>query len=139
MAKVSIAEATARDVIDDDTVVERRLLAALQQTEREMSAVIRVVEQTVWRAAQDGEVSADEVATILHALRAGRERLLARMREHRDTAAESLDRNRLVAGLLCLHVAGIDPRSPKAAARLAELPTLLARFVAAEDPEDLVA
>jgi len=121
MAKLSLAEATARDVIDDDTAAEGRLVGRLA-----------AIERLVWLAAADGAFSPQEMREIAGALRGSR-----------VEAAESLDRNRLAAGLLCLHVAGIDPHSRRAAERLPGLPALLERFVAAEDeavePEDLVA
>lgn len=120
MAKVSVAEATARDVLDDDTAAEGRLVARLAHIER-----------LVWRAAADGEFSAQEVTQIAGQVRASR-----------VEAVDSLERNRLTAGLLCLHVAGVDPHSRKAAERMPSLPALLERFVAAEDAEteeDLVA
>ena len=114
MAKTSVAERTARDVIDDDTAAEGRLVAMLA-----------AIERLVWLAAADGEFSPQEMREIAGALRGS----------HVE-AAQSLDRNRLAAGLLCLHVAGIDPYSRRAAERLLGLPALLERFVVAEEPEE---
>jgi len=89
MAKTSVAERTARDVIDDDTAAEGRLVAMLA-----------AIERLVWLAAADGEFSPQEMREIAGALRGS----------HVE-AVQSLDRNRLAAGLLCLHVAGIEERT----------------------------
>jgi hypothetical protein len=118
--KTSVALGEARDTLDDDTVGEGQIVAAVAACER-----------LIWLAAGDGEVTPEEVAEIVGSIRAIRE-----------ACEQSLDRNRLVAALLCASVAGLDPRSAKAAERLPWLPGLRARFVEREDaaePEEIVA
>ena len=119
MAKTSRAKQLAQDVIDDDTAVEARHAKRLRR-----------IRQLGFAVAADGVVTLEEFGE-----------LLAEVDVTVDEAEESLDRNRLAAGLLCLDGGGVDPWSDKAARRLPCLPDLLARFVPAEDaePEDLVA
>ena len=111
--KTSRALQAAQDEQDNDTATEQRLVGALDGFER-----------LVWSRASDGQVDADELRQITAGIR-----LL------RALARRSLERNRLVASLLCAVAGGMDPYSDRARERLPALRLLPAR----EPEEDVVA
>ena len=89
----------ARDEQDNDTATEQRLVAGLAEYER-----------LVCQSAADGVITPADTWEILQ-----------RLAPLRTAAERSLERNRLVASLLCAAAGGLDPYAAPTRARLPAL------------------